>query len=61
MYEYTFVRCPITFLKAGKIDEASYQETIKEHAAQSWRLVQMLVENPATIPSEYVIILERSI
>jgi hypothetical protein len=60
MYEYTFVRCPVTFLKAGKINEVSYREVIKEHAAQGWRLVQMLVENPAAVPSEYMVIFERN-
>jgi Domain of unknown function (DUF4177) len=60
MYDYTFIRCPITFGKAGKIDPASYQAVIAEHVAKGWRLVQVLIENPAMIPSEYVIIFERS-
>jgi hypothetical protein len=32
----------------------------EEHAAQGWRLVQILTENPAAISGEYVIIFERS-
>jgi hypothetical protein len=60
MYEYTFVHCAINLAKAGKIDSPSYQTIIHEHAVQGWRLVQILIENPAVIPGEYVIIFERS-
>jgi Domain of unknown function (DUF4177) len=60
MYEYIFIRSPVKVGKAGKFDPASYQSVIEEHAAQGWRLVQIFIDNPAAIPSEYVIILERS-
>lgn len=59
MYEYAFIRTPIKFGKAGKIDPSSHQSVIEEHASQGWRLVQILIENPAAIPGEYVIIFER--
>jgi hypothetical protein len=58
MYEYAFIRCPIKY-KAGKIDATIYQSVIEEHAAQGWRLVQILVENPAA-PVDYVVIFEQN-
>jgi Domain of unknown function (DUF4177) len=60
MFEYKFVRCTVVFGKGGKVDPENYETKIREHASQGWRLVQILVENPPVIPSDYVIIFERS-
>jgi Domain of unknown function (DUF4177) len=60
MFEYKFVRCDVVFGKAGKVDPTSYETLVREHASQGWHLVQILIENPPIIPSEYVIIFERS-
>lgn len=60
MFEYKFVRCTVVFGRAGKVDPANYETKIQEHASQGWRLVQIFTENPPVIPSEYVIIFERS-
>jgi hypothetical protein len=58
MYEYKFVRVPVKYLRDG-MDPQTYQTAVEEHARDGWRLVQVLVENPAAIPTEYVLILER--
>jgi hypothetical protein len=36
------------------------EQKVHEIAADGWRLVQVLVEVPAAVPSEYVIIAERA-
>jgi hypothetical protein len=36
------------------------EQKVHEIAAEGWRIVQVLVEIPASIPSEYVIIAERA-
>ncbi|MER3482228.1 MAG: DUF4177 domain-containing protein [Meiothermus sp.] len=59
MYEYKFVRVPVKFTRSNVLDPATYTEAVTEHAAQGWRLVQILVENPAASVSEYVLIFER--
>jgi hypothetical protein len=59
MFEYKFVRCNVVFGKGGKVDPVNYETKIREYASQGWRLVQILVENPPVIPSEYIIIFER--
>ncbi|MBF6595010.1 MAG: DUF4177 domain-containing protein [Thermaceae bacterium] len=58
MYNYKFVRVAVNYLRDG-IDAHTYQAVVEEHAREGWRLVQIFVENPAAIPSEYVVILER--
>jgi Domain of unknown function (DUF4177) len=60
MFEYKFVRSAVIFGKALRVDPKCYQPVIEEHSAQGWRLVQVFLENPTLIPSEYVIIFERS-
>jgi len=37
----------------------TYQSVVHELARQGWRLVQVLVEQPAAMVSEYVLIFER--
>ncbi|WP_425147688.1 DUF4177 domain-containing protein [Deinococcus sp.] len=58
MYEYRFVRVPVMY-KSVQIDAGGYQEAVRQHAERGWRLVQVLVENPAAIPTEHVLIFER--
>lgn len=53
-FEYTFERVAV------RHDTKSYQEVIKSRAAEGWRLVQVLVEVPAAVPQEYIIVLERA-
>jgi len=60
MFEYKTVRCPAQFSRSGKIDPANYEQTIQQHAKEGYRLVQIFLENPAAIPSEYVLIFERA-
>ncbi|GGQ94241.1 DUF4177 domain-containing protein [Deinococcus ruber] len=60
MYDYQFVRVPITY-RSGQIESASYQEVTAQHAREGWRLVQILIENPAAVAAEYVLIFERPI
>jgi Domain of unknown function (DUF4177) len=52
-YEYRFDSVPY---KYGSTD---YQQAIVDAAADGWRLVQVLVEIPASIPGAHVLILER--
>lgn len=52
-YEYKFEAVDIR--KAPQ----AYQDRTRELAADGWRLVQVLVELPAAVPSEFVLILER--
>lgn len=50
MLDYSFVRQDAT---------SGYQELVHHKARQGWRLVQVLVEQPAVMVSEYVVIFER--
>ena len=59
VYEYTFVNCALRFERNEKIEAASYQSEVRRHAAQGWRLVQILVELPAAVPASYILVLER--
>ena len=58
MYDYVFVRVPVTY-RGGQIEAASYQAAIRQQAEEGWRLVQVMVENPAAVPTEYILIFER--
>lgn len=61
MFEYAFVTVPVNYgSKASPSQSGSYQAVIVDHARQGWRLVQVLVENPAAVPTEYTLIFERS-
>lgn len=42
-----------------KSTSGTYKETIHARAIEGWRLVQVLIEQPAAMASEYVLILER--
>lgn len=53
MFEYDFVTQPTTW------GMSEYHEVVHERSRQGWRLVQVLVEQPAAIASEYVLIFER--
>lgn len=57
-YTYTFVTVPVT-IGGTRAKQPTFQEVIHEHARQGWRFVQLVVENPASIPTEYVLIFER--
>jgi hypothetical protein len=37
----------------------SYQDVINEHAKQGWRFAQLLIECPAAVPIEYVLVFEQ--
>lgn len=53
MFEYDFVTQPTTW---GSRD---YQDVVHERARSGWRLVQVLVEQPAAVAGEYVLVFER--
>lgn len=42
-------------------DPKRYRNRIVKRAGEGWRLVQILVEPPAAMPSEYVLVLEREV
>ncbi|ULH16189.1 DUF4177 domain-containing protein [Deinococcus sp. KNUC1210] len=58
MYDYQFVRVPVTY-SGGQLRAASYQEATLQHAREGWRLVQILIETPAAVAAEHVLIFER--
>lgn len=41
------------------MDPQTDQTAVEEHAGDGWQLVPILVENPVSIPTEHVLILER--
>ncbi len=57
--KYQFVRVAVVHDPKEKPSKLLEQK-VHEMAAQGWRLVQVLVEVPAAVPNEYVIIAERS-
>jgi Domain of unknown function (DUF4177) len=52
-YEYDFLPVDV------RRDRTAYRAVVADRARQGWRLVQVLVEVPATMPSEVVLVLER--
>lgn len=58
MFEYTFVTSPVKW-EGSKIDPTGYRETVTRHAEEGWRLVQVFVQVPAAVPSQYELIFER--
>lgn len=52
-HEYEFLPVDV------RRDPTAYRAVAAERAAQGWRLVQVLVEVPAAVPAEVVLILER--
>nr|WP_290225514.1 DUF4177 domain-containing protein [Trichocoleus desertorum] len=59
MFEYKFVKAPVAYGNSNEIEVTACENVVAEHASQGWRLVQILVANPAVIPSEYVLIFEH--
>lgn len=55
MFEYRFHRVPL-----GRKHEP-YPDAVARAAREGWRLVQILIEVPAAVPSEYVLVLERPV
>lgn len=60
LLEYEFVRSDVVWKRGVVVDAEGYQSIVRERAADGWRLVQILVENPAASVSEYVLIFERT-
>jgi len=60
-YTYQFITLHIQIgAKLSKHpDHPSYQDVINEHAKQGWRFVQLLIECPAAVPTEYVLVFEQ--
>lgn len=56
--EYHFVRVPVDH-RSGAVPSAALQRTVHALAAEGWRLVQVMVEVPAVMPMEYLVIAER--
>ena len=60
MYQYECVRVAVTLTRTGGVAPETYEPLIHSRAQEGWRLVQIFIENPASIPSEYVLIFEKS-
>jgi hypothetical protein len=60
-YEYKFVRLGEGWLSVKRSVEQEYQEQIRQHAQDGWRLVQIFVPGIGTGagPKYYELILER--
>jgi hypothetical protein len=60
-YTYKFVRLPVNVAapRAQHPHHPSYEEVIAAHAAQGWRFVQLIQENPSAVPAEYVLVFEQ--
>lgn len=59
MFTYEFQRVTANHAPGAKTPPA-YEAAIHARAAEGWELVQVLVENPAAIPGEYVLIFRRA-
>ncbi len=57
MYTYRFLRHEVR--RCGRAVDESYQQVVAEQARAGWRLVQVLVEEPAAMVTSYVLVLER--
>jgi hypothetical protein len=62
-HEYKFVRLGEGWLTVGKEAKETYQETIRQHAVDGWRLVQIFAPGigGGGTPNYYEIILEREV
>jgi hypothetical protein len=60
-YEYTFVRLGEGYFGVRREGREEYQQTIHEHAAQGWRLVQIFAPGLGVhgSPTFYELIFER--
>lgn len=56
--KYRFERVPATHTPNAHPGDL-IEPRIHSLAAEGWRLVQVLVENPASVPSDYLLILEK--
>ncbi len=59
-YTYTFVSVPVK-IGTKRPTHPTYEEVINEYARQEWRFVQLVVHNPASIPTEYILIFEQPV
>jgi hypothetical protein len=57
--KYEFVRVAVAHGSKSKPTDL-VEQRIHELASKGWRLVQILVEIPASVPVEYVIVVERN-
>lgn len=60
-YTYKFITLPVRIgAELSKHpDHPSYQDVIHEQAGKGWRFVQLLIECPASIPTEYILVFEK--
>jgi hypothetical protein len=58
MLEYRFVRVAAVH-DPRRSATALVEEQVQSLAADGWRLVQVLVEQPAAMANDYVLIMER--
>ena len=62
-YEYKFVRLGEGWLSAKRTVESEYQEQIRQHALEGWRLVQVFAPGTGAYGAAkyYELILEREV
>ena len=62
-YEYKFVRLGEGWLSARRAAEIEYQEQIRQHARDGWRLVQVFAPGTGAYGAAkyYELILERAV
>ena len=62
-YEYKFVRLGEGWLSARRTAEIEYQEQIRQHARDGWRLVQVFAPGTGAYGAAkyYELILEREV
>ncbi len=59
MEQIQFVRVKVRYV-GGRIDPACYEDAVRAHATQGWRLVQIFIENPAAVADEYVLVMAKT-
>lgn len=59
MYDYEFVKCPVEY-RWGKPSADAYRAEVLDRARRGWRLVQIFIPNPASVPTEYELIFEKA-
>lgn len=61
MLEYQFKRVPFNHEKRTLqgTETPAYQDEIRRQAELGWRFVQIVIENTAAVPNEFVLIFER--
>lgn len=60
-YTHKFITLPVQFgQKLSKHpNRPNYQDVIIEHTKQGWRFIRLLIECPAAVPSEYILVFEQ--